>query len=305
MRIDLRVAALDEATEQRVRLAATLLGAYRLRVRVDAWDGSRCHLLLACPHDPWGKRATEQAGRRGVPVMDVCMACAASAGETVPADISAAGLARAIRQKLAVVLTPPAPEASVDDLPGIYRLAQSGWRGKPAVASGDGRMVLTRPETGRVYAATRSDLLAAGDALVGAKWQIALEDPPRDTSELVSGSLEAFLLVAAIKSAARAPAFPAGRYRLETWPDLGTATTVVAALRVAKLLLGTPQSAVSLAQALPDVDVKQIHACLWAFAAADLLRQDDGIDSPVAASPARPRDGVWAGLARRFGLLRD
>ncbi|MCR6700566.1 MAG: hypothetical protein NVV68_05160 [Dokdonella sp.] len=64
MQFDIRTAALDDLAEQRIRLAVSLLPAYRLRGRLGAWDGTRCDLLIAAAGDAYGHRALSLAQRR-------------------------------------------------------------------------------------------------------------------------------------------------------------------------------------------------------------------------------------------------
>ena len=65
MLFDIRTAALDDLTEQRLQLAASLLGAWRMRARITPWDGTSCHLLVADVDDAYGRRAMALAARRG------------------------------------------------------------------------------------------------------------------------------------------------------------------------------------------------------------------------------------------------
>ena len=54
LRADIATAALSEQAEQRVRIAASLLAAWRVRGQVRSWDGTRCTLLVADIADTYG-----------------------------------------------------------------------------------------------------------------------------------------------------------------------------------------------------------------------------------------------------------
>jgi hypothetical protein len=55
MRIDLTYAGLTEQMLQRLRLAAQLLASRQIQAFVRAWDGTRCHVLVALTQDGYGK----------------------------------------------------------------------------------------------------------------------------------------------------------------------------------------------------------------------------------------------------------
>lgn len=311
MRIDIRTAALDDDVERRVRLAANLLAAYRLQARVSAWDGTRCHLLVAAADDQYGRQAIALASRRGTPVV----ALASDATTEVAGNVTtlsmfspAPALARVITGYLsdtrtAIAETPLAPVAEV----GVCRLSSPPLRGHAVDVSAHGRMAQLRPEVGRAYALSHSDLLAAADALAGTT---AVLDPVvRPTAvdgQAVSTSLEGLLVRAALRACERLPPFPSGTYSLEGWPDLGMLPEAVGALTLSKKLLRAPSALEDLMQD-PAIGLEplEIQACLWAFSAADLLKRNEATPRPAIA-PAPPpepeRAGLWRSLARRFGL---
>ena len=308
MLFHIRTAALDDLAEQRVRLAASLLGAYRLRAKVDAWDGTRCHLLVASSDDAYGRQALSIAQRRGTPTIPLGETEAIPGVASISAFITASALAKLIRDRLQGDEAPQAVDVpgAKASRPALCLLATPPLRGQAVDATCNGRSLMLRPQVGRVYAATHSDLLAVADMLSGSDWDMRIVEHPESTEHLVSTSLESFLMRAAHRSAERLPDFPEGRYRLEAWPDLGALPSLVGALQVANLLIAGPKSVRELAATDAGANRSELNACLWAFAAADLLRDVDP-GAKVVALPQRPprvQTGLWSSLARRFGLLR-
>ena len=305
MLFDIRTAALDDLVEQRVRLAVSLLGAYRLRARSGAWDGTRCHLLIASADDSYGRQALSIAQRRGTPVIPLGETEAMPGVASISAFTTASALAKVIRDQLQGAA--PQAVAAADTRtaqPALCRLATPPLRGQAVNVVCHGRALMLRPQVGRVYAATHSDLLAVADALSGSDWEMTVVERPESTESLMSASLESFLMRAAHRSAEHLPDFPEGRYRLEAWHDLGALPSLVGALQVANLLIASPKSMRELADA--GADRSELNACLWAFAAADLLRDVDPASKVVALPQRQQRmqTGLWSSLARRFGLLR-
>lgn len=309
-RADIATAALDEQAEQRIRLAATLLAAWRITARVRAWDGTRCTLLVADLGDAYGRQAFVRARSRGTPVL----AFGATAADLGPGVVDAneaspaPALAQALRDLLAVEATAGTETnepATVTALPALCRLADPEFSGRALDAQFNGRRIRIRPDTGRVHAATLSDLLSARDSFASAEWTLAASDETPD-EDGVHRSLEAFLLQAAFQGRAQLPAFPAGRYRLKDWPDVGSAPELVGALKIAKALMRAPAGADDLPR-LCGIDARDVNASLWAYHAAHLLERQDATGAAVAPPPAQPVgafSGMLARIASRFGLSR-
>lgn len=320
MLFDIRTAALDEGLQQRVRLAVSLLAAERLHAQIGAWDGTRCHLLIAAIDDEYGRRALALALRRGTPALALGSKSLELAIEPVALHATVASLAKKIRQKLSALKSAdaapgqapaPAPAPAQDshgNEPVLCQLARAPLRGRTVRFKGRGRNILIHPTAGRAYASSLSDLLLAPDALSLPGWTLREADDGDEPTGLASLSLEAFLLRAAWNAGEALPEFPRGRYGLRTWPDLGGVPQMVGALQIAKLLLGEPMSALQLRKReLADVGPQQINACLWAFAAADLLHDADDAGHAPSALPgaaASSRRPWWSAIARRFGLQR-
>jgi len=305
---DIRTAALDDLVEQRVRLAVSLLGAYRLRAKVGPWDGTRCHLLIASSDDAYGQQALSLAQRRGTSLIPLGETESTPGIATISAYTPAAALAKLIHERLQGEQPQPAAIAPASaTLPALCRLATPPLRGHAVDATCHHRKLMLRPQVGRVYARTHSDLLAVADSLSGSDWEMTVVDRPDSTENMVSASLEAFLVRAAHRASDRLPDFPEGRYRLDAWPDLGSLPSMLGAMQASKLLIGNTLTLRELKQSAPaTLDRAELNACLWAFAAADLLR-DTAPSAGTIAAPARParmQAGLWSSLARRFGLLR-
>lgn len=307
LRADITFSALGEQAEQRVRLAVQLLAAYRIRAKVRPWDGTRCDLLVTDLSDAYGRRTHELARTRGTPVLAFGVdGDAAGDGIGIAPDNSLApALAQSMRELLAPDARDDEPDAQADAMPALCRLAAADFRGLGVDATSNGRIVRIRPEEGRVYAPTLSDLLSAVDTFCSADWSLARNDEDgRPREDGASRSLEAFLLQAAFAARDALPRFPEGRYRLSDWPDVGSAPERVDSLKIARRLLDGSASAGELVAAC-RVEAADVNATLWAYAAANLLDMPDAM--PGKEPPpqtARPFSGIMARIAQRFGLGR-
>lgn len=305
-RADITFSALGEQAEQRVRLAVQLLAAYRIRAKIRAWDGTRCSLLVTDLSDAYGRRTHDLARARGTPVLAFGMdGSEAGDGIGIADDNS---LAPALAQRMRELLAPEArddePDAQPEASPALCRLAGNEFKGLGVDATCNGRTVRIRPGEGRVYAPTLSDLLSAVDTFCTADWSLTRNDVDgRPREDGASRSLEAFLLQAAFAARDTLPPFPEGRYRLDCWPDVGSAPELIDSLKIAKRLLDGSASPSELVAAC-RIDAADVNATLWAYAAANLL------DMPIDALPkeepqpqtARPFSGIMARIAQRFGL---
>jgi hypothetical protein len=308
-RADIATAALTEQVEQRIRIAISLLPAYRIRAQARAWDGTRCTLLVADVSDAYGRRAFEVAKKRGMPMLlfnaDAADLCAgvATANDGSPAPV----LAQSLRDLLVQDVAETAPETIVGGVqPALCRLTEPEYSGRAVDATYGGRLLRIRPGQGRVYAPTFSDLLSARDSFSSAEWTLSVsqqsDDGQRDDG--ASRSLEAFLLQSAFQGRDLLPAFPEGRYRLREWPDVGSAPELIDALKVAKALLRAPGNADELRRRC-GMDARDVNASLWAYRAANLLDASGGDEVVASAAPAQPVgafSGMLARIATRFGL---
>ncbi|NOT86788.1 MAG: hypothetical protein HOP03_01235 [Lysobacter sp.] len=308
IRFDIAIAALSEQAEQRIRIAAILLAAYRIRAQVRTWDGTRCGALVADVSDAYGRQAVALAKRRGTPMLlfgadgQAPEPGIALTTEANPAPI----LAQTLRELLGAVEPVDGQAiAAGGPTPALCRLAEPEFSGRAVDATYGGRIVRIRPEAGRVYAPTFSDLLSARDSFASAEWHLSTADgeTPATDDGGANRSLEAFLLQAAFQGRDQLPAFPPGRYQLKEWPDVGSAPELVGALKIAKLLLREAASAEELL-ACSKVGARDINASLWAYRAANLL--DAQGESAGGEPPPRPSAGAFSGIlariASRFGL---
>lgn len=312
IRADIATAALNENVEQRIRIAASLLPAYKIGANVRAWDGTRCSLLITDPNDAYGRQAFELAKKRGTPILaisdhpaDIEMGCVA-VSESSPAPV----LAQYLRELL--TRDRPADRGNALDVDGnasaLCRLAASEYRGRPVDAVYAGRTIHIRPVEGRVYANTLSDLMSACDSFFSSAWdlQIAPASHRTTTTDGASRSLEAFLLQTAFQGRGRLPAFPTGRYLLKDWPDVGTAPELIGALKVARSLLRAPASQREL-QLACGVTEEEVKASLWAYQASNLLSSSDSSADAIRSAPVPTArfSGMLGRIANRFGLGRN
>lgn len=336
IRADIAIAALDEDTMQRLRIAASLLAAYRIQARVRDWDGTRCSVLVADHADAYGRQASDIARRRQTPVLLFNApqhAPAPGVGYADPASV-ASTLAAALRELLgdktadapapaapqaapqAEKAQPPAPSpaAAPERLPAVAstlcRLTTPEFQGRAVDATLRGRTIHIRPAEGRIYAPSLSDLLSARDSLGQSDWTLHAvgdHDSARPAHDGASRSLEAFLLQAAYHSRAHLPDFPPGHYRLSDWPDIGSAPEHIGALKIARALLRGPADAERLGASC-EVPPCEVNAALWAYRAAGLLETEGGVGAFTTMEDRPPEGrrlgGLLARIATHFGLSR-
>ncbi len=306
MRIELRHAGLNEQSEQRLKLACNLMEAHQVRPSMHPWDGTRCDLLVVHAEDAYGQRAMEVALRRGTPVL-------ALTSRDMPGTDGVTFLAEdspvlKIVQELMVLLKAQkgnGADAHAFGAWGLCRLAMdASLQGRDLQATLGHSTIYLLPSAGRVLAPGRSELLMASDNLGKSGWFFS--PPEGRVVGAMSLSLESFYIRAALKAQAELPGFPDGHYQLEDWPDLGGASELVQALRVAQLLIQQPLTPEELTTR-SHVGLGEVCACLWAYQAAGLLHKTDGGASqapPEKAyrAPAKPAGGLFEKIAARFGL---
>lgn len=330
MRIDLRIAGLDETTAQRVRLACGLIAAHDYEVNPSTWDGTRCDVVVVDDGDAEGRRVAEIAARRGTPALYIgsgapgepaeCMNRTGCTAAAIAARLHAivVGLERlrtGARQRPTTLTASEKPSRAELSSPlnslknahlgaALVQLASAPHlQGVDVDARVRGRTIRLRPSVGRVHSHTLSDLLAARNLLAEDGWQldpISISRSCIDCGE-VSASLDAFYVSGALHSMLILPPFPAGSYSLRDWPDLGSAPEAITALRVAQLLrkASAPSQALASISGLPAVEV---NAYFWAFGASNLLLTNDSESLPPPPAPARKLTPLLARLAGKFGL---
>lgn len=304
MQFDIRVAALHELTLKRVKMAATLLAAYGARARVSAWDGTRCHLLVAAGDDAYGQRALALAERRATPALTVLDIAPVDASTTVGRDTPAAHLVKMFSQLLGLADTSESgpSEIALDSL--VCLLAGPRYRGQLVTATRGSAVVMLDPGAGKVYAASHSDLLHVQDRLCEGDWTVWSGNPRRFPQENgAAAGMEPFLIAATQRGKAALPAFPAGPCWLETWPDLGCLPSMLKLMQLTRMLTREATTPHALAEKAGDIaSVQEVNAFLWALSAANLLKLEAKVVESKAPRRRTVGNGIWTAIARRFGL---
>ncbi|MCW8194589.1 hypothetical protein F6455_07300 [Proteobacteria bacterium 005FR1] len=302
MKRNVRFAGVSEPIKKRLRLATNLLEAYDLRVAMQEWDGTRCDLLLVQDGDSYGQHAMLSAQRRHIPVLVFTSDLRPDdAGLSwLPESFQLPQLVRTLARLLGSEPSPGRIEST-----GLLCVAgDQHLRGQNFEARLGPHVIRVGAESGRVTANTLSDLLAARERIASGGWSFTTDRAPGLAGE-VSSSLDVFFIRGALQLADELPRFPAGLYRLRGWPDLGSAPDLVNVLQLAGGLLRRASRAEELASR-SRMGIAEVHACLWAFRAANLLIAVDerGSHLPHEAPPAPDahKNGLLARLAARFGL---
>lgn len=318
MRIDLRTAALTDPEEQKVRLAANLLGAVRIEAKLSPWDGTRCDVVVVNADDAYGRRVMELAQKRGIGLVAYAAQPIHFALPTqrYVAEGTAASLVSALRGVIDAARKPDStarPGASAaaplpghtGDVSALLELTHDSWRGRDIDADIAGRRISIRASRGRVTAATLSDMLAARDAL-GERAEphafTAVAERHPGIGE-ISWSLDAFLVDGALRCRQQLPAFAGSTYALRDFPDLGSTRETLTPLRIASWLQQRPGCVKERAEKA-GISAEEVNACLWAFRASNLLVIDEppAAAAPPAAQAARVARPLLSKLAARFGL---
>ena len=321
MPVDIRYAGFDQDTERRIRFAANALATTKQRILVSDWDGTRCDLLVINGNDHYALSVAAIARRRDMPIVALSRQREdLEAWATwLPPDASVAVLARTFAEALeqqargrteaATAATQAAP-AMTASTSGLVRLASDPTlAGHDVEAVSRGRVLRLLPGAGRVLASSFSDMLAGHDFLADRGWEFRRFESSRAGSNRFefAGSLDSFLLNAALKGSAQLPVFPAGRYWLCDWPDVGQAPDFVPALRIIRQLLCAKLEPAEL-MARSGATRDQVTACLWAFRASGLLyplaNGSARTEEPLGTTrqPSSRFSGLLSRLASHFGL---
>lgn len=306
MRIDIRTAGLASNAEPRARLAAQLMAAFKFDARISAWDGTRCHVLIADADDAYGARCIDQASRRGISVLALSLH-GNKGPETVNKSLSTAPAA-ALAKQLASLLEEKTNQSSpVVAGNGLVMLALV-----PTLASGlfkaelrEHKLLINR-QTSRVYARSEPELQAALNDLCLPNWDFS-PATENDRTELCQHSmaLDAFCVMAALQGIGRFPDLPTKHYQLSDWPDIGHAVDVPNIFSLIRLLQKGPITATN-AITQGGMDQLEAIALLWALNASGVLRESKEpvsvIATPAHPEKARPERGFLGKLMQRFGL---
>ncbi|MEO8672566.1 MAG: hypothetical protein ABI411_14705 [Tahibacter sp.] len=310
------MAGLDDSLERRVVMAAKLLGASRINARIEPWDGTRRDILVADMSDAYGRTAYAVARRRKDAVLPISRTGGALDDGTVALSSSCqvVELQNRLREIALQIRTPVTDDtglikmgAAPDAVLGLLELLT-----KPGAASGGDFVakygtysVVIRRSASRIIGRSHSDLVAAKSNLCGSAWSArpaGRDDLPQST-ELVSMSLDAFLITACELHERKLPPFP-GRHQLGHWPDLGTLTDNVEAMQLSALLSRNKASVDELALRT-NIEKARINAFCWAMSASGLF--DSTTRQSVAITDQAPPEdaprSIISRLARRFGIL--
>lgn len=328
MRADIRIAGLPTQVESRTRLAAQLIAAFGIDAKVSAWDGTRCHALVADAEDAYGARTIELAVRRSIPVVALSASgtigpdhvCTAERGQPAAslAKVLAKCLDRELPQKGDMASAVPDAETSAAHDSGVLQLAST-----PALQQGDivgridGLVVLLRRDASRVFAASRDVLLAARDRLAQAGWNFGMaSNESAESLRALSGysmALDAFCVSGARAADAAFPPLTSEPFQLLDWPDLGTAGVPATWLNVVGLLQRKPRTPQELVKR-SGLEANEVHALVWALRASGVLVPcADALPAGQVLSPSPDGErmagaqavspGLLSKLMRRFGFV--
>jgi len=299
--IKIGMAGLSEEVELRLSLACGLLAASQIDIEIQDWQGNESDILIVDIDSGHGRLAYEMAQRRNLPVL---VFPRSGDNETQYAskldrDAPAAALARALQEKLQ-----PSSEVSSDDVQGLLGICirEAGCSQDLLVKRGGIAMIL-RHAAGRILTRSVSDLTIAETRLLEGTW-LCMTRPAKDPYQhewLVSRSLDGFLIKACMKYRDSLPVLGGKLFRLTRWPDLGSVTDDLDALRLSALLQRSAWSADALAQHT-QLPPRVINAFLWATLASGALARADGnmVKADAAEMPAA--SSLIQRVARHFGL---
>lgn len=305
MRIDIRTAGLASHAEPRARLAAQLMAAFKFDARISAWDGTRCHVLIADAEDAYGARCIEQASRRGISVL--ALSLHGNLGpENANKTLSSAPAATLAKQLAALLEEKNNQSSPAVAGNGLVMLALV-----PTLANGlfkaelRGHCILINRQTSRVYAHTESELQAALNELCLPNWDFG-RATDKDLTELCQHSmaLDAFCVMAALQGIGRFPDLPEKTYLLSDWPDIGHAVDVPNIFNLIRLLQKGPIAARH-AIAQGGMDTLEATALLWALTASGVLKEGrEAAVIPIKTRPEKspPELSFLNKLMQRFGL---
>lgn len=299
--IKIGMAGLSEEVELRLSLACGLLAASQIDIEIQDWQGNESDILIVDIDSGHGRLAYEMAQRRNLPVL---VFPRSGDNETQYAskldrDAPAAALARALQEKLQ-----PSSEVSSDDVQGLLGICirEAGCSQDLLVKRGGIAMIL-RHAAGRILTRSVSDLTIAETRLLEGTW-LCMTRPAKDPYQhewLVSRSLDGFLIKACMKYRDSLPVLGGKLFRLTRWPDLGSVTDDLDALRLSALLQRSAWSADALAQHT-QLPPRAINAFLWATLASGALARADGSMVKADAAEMPAASSLIQRVARHFGL---
>ena len=320
MRIQISHAGLADDVVQRLHAAARTLAVHDIQANVEAWNGTRCDVVVLDPSDAYALYVLDIARKRDMTVIafgDVAPAFPRLRVVAPRVEVIAHALADSFAASGALpVSSRPQPRAILptasDTEEGaqlaLVRLAtEPRLRHVDVEATRSTHRILLLRSRGRVLARHDGMLSDARTTFSESGWNLVPldADAKRHIEDAHSVSLDSFLLRNAWSVRRALPPFPAdARVRLTAWPDLGTATTIVEALQIVDSALSTRSTAAEIS-ARSGASARDTSACLWAFQAAGLIEHDGTAPALIDKHADRqPRSGLFARIASHFGLSR-
>jgi hypothetical protein len=328
----LRHAGLSDAFLRRLILACRVASARQLVLRCEPWDGTRCDVAVVAAADAYGQRAADLARRRGTPILGVHppgmstnpgafplrVSEDAATGDILDALLECLGVAARGPSTGSLQTTAasagastPSESAQVSLLSAMVASEGSGTSWLHAQCNGI--EVFVDREGGRVCAESL-EMLGIAASRAGREGWTARPHPGLQIGTprlLASGSLDTFLLTAALSARSTLPRLPPMRFQLRQWPDLGGMPEAVDALRVVRSIQSRRLTEAEIRESA-GVDETTVRACLHAFRAAGLVVGElaDASATKLAdvtsgassfRTPPRVLDRLarWVGLGRR------
>jgi hypothetical protein len=299
----------DQEQGKRLRIAASLQAGNGFEVRLSDKLDETTELALLDPEWPDADLLLGRLRRMMVSVVQLGQADRETfSDQQIDPDQSIALIQRRLRDLLAATAErgdpKPKPVPALEVEPLLVRLCREENLAAARLSLRlDELELLVLRDASRILAASETELKLARARIGEAGWTV---DAPRQTangadSAGCSGSLDGFLIEAALAERTRLPAIAPNRFKLLAWPDL-TACGEPAVVRLSALLVNGRWSAADLVKR-SGADAATVNALLWALTAAGLLETRDSV-TPVEArgGPTGHRPGLISRLARHFGL---
>ena len=272
------LAGLDADLENRVKAACWRLAAHGFDIRLRAWSGVQCDLLILGHGDSHG-RVLDAAKQRQVPVLRITASPEKTGQEAhvMAATASVDQILVALRGLLDPSSTTPgmAFRAKRENVSGLLWLMVERRPSHGALhAISESYEVWLLPEQAQIWARSHSDLLGARERLLSAKWVFNKVRAGRvpDGPHL---SFDEFFLDACMRASHRLPLFPRGSYRMRQHLDANLSRTPEVTALASQFSTRESVSTADLAS-IADVGQHHANAFLWATLASGALESCDG-----------------------------
>lgn len=296
---------------KRIRIAARLQAANGFDVRVSDQPSANADLVVLDARRPDFDALLSRYRRLGILLVQLDGDHeAVFSDHRIDPSQSIAAIQRALRDLLALAsdrararpARPPRMEPA--DEPLLVRLCRDEYLRQPnlELIHGDLRLLLLR-QTSRIVGGSEAELNLAAARISQGGWsmQATTADPARLGPEARSGSLDGFLILAALATRKALPSMGRNQFHLTAWPDLTTCGDT-AVVRLSALLINGRWTAAQLVER-SGADPATVNATLWAMAASGLLETKQPLRPAQTRSVATPaRSRLLGRLARHFGL---